>query len=138
MNRRLETRTYQSVADLRGWWAGHLSSGAGDSHFYNYLTISAGARTDDEREGQIDGRIRPGRAIEIADTSAKCVMMEEGATVGLRFGLDGDFCGVDVELIERASNAHNVVEAIRSHLAIIGNPVSDDQAWKHWRKIAEG
>jgi hypothetical protein len=123
---------------LQGWWVGHSISGAGDPHIHNHLIVSATATAEDGRVGQIDGDRLVGRGAKMADAAARHVMMEEAAKVGLKFGLDGELCGVDTDLIERASNAHNAVSAIKTHFASEGTPISDEQAWKRWRQIAAG
>lgn len=133
-----KARSYPRAQGLRGWWAGHSISGAGDPHLHNHLIISATAQTADGHVGQIDSDWFLGRGAKLADAAAKRVMMEEAATVGLRFGLDGELLGVDTHLIEAASNAHNAVSAIKTYFGSEGTPVSDEQAWKHWRQIAEG
>jgi|GEM_PF-4938514 len=131
-------RDFPPVTGLRGWWAGHSISGAGDPHLHNHLIISATATAEDGRVGQIDSRSFLKRTVKIADASSKRVMMEEAAKVGLKFGLDGELCGVGAALIEGASNAHNAVAGIKAHFASEGTPISDEQAWKHYRQISAG
>jgi len=128
----------EHVAGLRGWWAGHSISGAGDPHLHNHLIISATAKTEDGRAGQLFSRDFLHRVAKLADASSKRVMMEEAAKVGLKFGLDGELVGIDQDLIEGASNAHSAVAAIRAHFAAEGTPISDEQAWKHYRQISAG
>ncbi|MHB8344838.1 MAG: AAA family ATPase, partial [Ferrimicrobium sp.] len=131
-------RDFPPVTGLRGWWAGHSISGAGDPHLHNHLVISATATAEDGRVGQIDGASFLRRTVKIADAASKRVMMEEAAKVGLKFGPGGDLCGIDADLIEGASNAHGAVAAIKTYFASEGTPISDEQAWKHWRQIAAG
>ncbi|MHB8345430.1 MAG: AAA family ATPase, partial [Ferrimicrobium sp.] len=126
------------VAGLRGWWAGHSISGAGDPHLHNHLIVSACAKTEDGHVGQIDGDQLLRIDAKIADGAARRVLMEEAAKVGLRFGLDGELVGIDSALIEKASVAGNAVDAIKAALAADGVPVGHKQAWITWRQIAEG
>ncbi len=126
------------VNGLKGYWVGHSISAGGDPHLHNHLIISATAKTIDGRRGQIDGKKLLRETAKLADASARRVLMEEAAKVGLKFGLDGELLGVDFEVIERASTGRNAVQAIQSYYAAEGTPISDTQAWHHWRQIAEG
>jgi len=126
------------VSGLKGWWVGHAASAGGDPHMHIHLVISATAETIDSRRGQIDGRKLLNETAKLADGAARRVLALEMAKIGLGFGLDGEVVGVDPEIIERASTGRSSVKAIQTYFASQGTPVSDEQAWHHWRQICEG
>ena len=123
---------------LRAWWVGHAVSAGGDPHLHIHLIASATAEKPDGRLGQIDGRKLLRETARLADGSAKRVLAEELNKKGYGLGLDGELVGVDEELLEKASTAHNAIEAIQTYFASQGTPVSDERAWRHWRQIAAG
>ncbi len=126
------------VKGLKGYWVGHSISAGGDPHLHNHLIFSSTAETIDGRIGQIDGKKLLRQTAMLADAAARRVLMNEAAKMALRFGLDGELLGVDPEVVERASTGRNAVAAIQSYFAAEGTPISDTQAWHHWRQIAEG
>ncbi len=126
------------VSGLKGWWVGHAASAGGDPHMHIHLIISATAETIDGRRGQIDGKKLLNESAKLADGSVRRVLANEMAKIGLGFGLDGEVVGVDPEIIERASTGRNSVKAIQTYFAANDIPISDEQAWHHWRQICEG
>ncbi len=126
------------VDGLKGWWVGHAASAGGDPHLHDHLIVSATAQTADGWKGQIDGDKLMASTAKLADGSARRVLAREMAKIGLGFGLDGEVVGVERELVEKASTGRNAVKAIQGHFAAEGTPISDTQAWHHWRQIAEG
>lgn len=126
------------VAGLKVWSVCHAASAAGDPHRHAHLIVSANAPTIDGRRGQIDGRGLLARHAKLADAAAQFVMERELNKIGIRIGLDGDVVGLDSDLREKASVARSSVQAIQAAFEIEGRPISDEQAWKHWRQIAEG
>lgn len=126
------------VAGLKVWSVCHAASAAGDPHRHAHLIVSANAPTIDGRRGQIDGRGLLARHAKLADAAAQFVMERELKKIGIRIGLDGDVVGLDRDLREKASVARSAVQAIQAAFEIEGRPISDEQAWKHWRQIAEG
>lgn len=74
------------VSGLKGWWVGHAASAGGDPHMHIHLIISATAETNDGRQGQIDGRKLLNETAKLADGSARRILAQEMAKIGL--GLD--------------------------------------------------
>ena len=126
------------VSGLKAWWVGHAASAGGDPHMHIHLIISATAETIDGRRGQIDGKKLLNESAKLADGSVRRVLANEMEKIGLGFGLDGEVVGVDPEIIERASTGRNSVKAIQTYFAANDIPISDEQAWHHWRQICEG
>ncbi len=126
------------VAGLKVWSVCHAASAAGDPHRHAHLIVSANAPTVDGRRGQIDGRGLLARHAKLADAAAQFVMERELKKIGIRIGLDGEVVGLDRDLREKASVARSAIQAIQATFEIEGRPISDEQAWKHWRQIAEG
>jgi len=126
------------IKGLKAWSVEHSVSAGGDPHLHIHVIVSATAERIDGRFGQINGRKLLRETARLADGSARRVLAQELNKKGYGLGLDGELVGVDEELLEKASTAHNAIEAIQTYFASHGIMVSDIQAWRHWRQIAAG
>ena len=134
-----DNRVRQKIRGIRGIVHDHSASAAGDPHFHNHLVFSNTCQGVSGRWGQVDAQqIRKEYARKAQAIYDRRVRIEL-VKMGYRFDLHGELVGVDRDLIDRASTAHNAVKALQTAVsAATGIEISDHTAWHHWRQIIAG
>lgn len=135
-----DNRVREAITGIRGIVHNHSGSAAGDPHMHDHLMFSLtcqGAETG--KWGQVDAQqIRNEYARKAQALYDRRVRIEI-TKLGYKFDISGELVGVDRDLIERASTAHNAVKALQTAVsAATGIEISDEQAWHHWRQIVSG